>query len=220
MHSSIRVLRMGSAAHHSYCIKFIIHSPFFFFIYSLYISFIIPSRWIEINTHKNVHILYILIYFYIEERGSERERGARERKWRHEWDWGFVIVCHHISSLCLLNKTNTIFLCFSIIALCKHQNSSSLLFSVCMCNADDFHMNRVVARGMHTHSAQWVPTISFLFIVVRYLYSQDIVQCAIYALCRRTSIFFFHYNSINSGSRRAHKPMYIKYTTIYIAHGY
>lgn len=78
-----------------------------------------------------------------------------------------------------------------------------------MCNADDFHMNRVVARGMHTHSAQWVPTISFLFIVVRYLYSQDIVQCAIYALCRRTSIFFFHYNSINSGSRRAHKPMYI-----------
>lgn len=60
-----------------------------------------------------------------------------------------------------------------------------------MCNADDFHMNRVVAHGMHTHSAQWVPTISFLFIVVRYLYSQDIVQCAIYALCRRTSIFFF-----------------------------
>lgn len=42
-----------------------IHNPFtiFFFIYSLYISFIIPSRWIEINTHKNVHILYILIYF-------------------------------------------------------------------------------------------------------------------------------------------------------------
>lgn len=165
-------------------------------------------------------IYYIFWYIFRLKKEEASERGARERKWRHEWDWGFVIVCHHISSLCLLNKTNTIFLCFSIIALCKHQNSSSLLFSVCMCNADDFHMNRVVARGMHTHSAQWVPTISFLFIVVRYLYSQDIVQCAIYALCRRTSIFFFHYNSINSGSRRAHKPMYIKYTTIYIAHGY